>query len=66
MPEIPPMPLEEFRRRLTALGLVVPTEREAELMQGLDYLQALAARLHKPYGYGDEPMHVFTPMGPTP
>ena len=54
-----PMPIEEFRRRLSAAGLVVPAAREAELMDGLVHLQALAARLHKPYGYADEPAHTF-------
>lgn len=60
---LPSMPIEEFRRRLKALGLVVPAEREADVFRGLGLLEALAARVHQPYGYADEPSHTFSAVG---
>ncbi|MGE0723051.1 MAG: hypothetical protein AB7O45_01680 [Alphaproteobacteria bacterium] len=58
-----PLSPEQFRQRLDALGAAVPEERIAALYEGYRDVMALAARLRRDFGYGDEPAHVFPPEG---
>jgi hypothetical protein len=55
----PTVSLAEFKARLARDGLVVPEARVEELHAALGYVQALAARVHRRYAYGDEPASTF-------
>lgn len=55
----PTLSLAEFKAHLARDGLVVPAARIEELHAALGYVQALAARVHRRFAYGDEPALTF-------
>jgi hypothetical protein len=55
----PTLSLAEFKARLAREGLVVPEARIEEVYAALGHVQALAARVHRRFAYGDEPASTF-------
>ena len=53
------MTFEQFRARLAEAGFHPPEKSLQEMYAALPHLEAMRARLHKPFGYADEPAHVF-------
>ena len=53
------MTFEEFKARLTQAGYRPPEKSLREMYAALPHLEAMRARVQKPFAYADEPAHVF-------
>ena len=53
------MTFEAFKERILAAGFAPSEKSLREMYAALPHLEAMRQRLRRPYGYGDEPAHVF-------
>jgi hypothetical protein len=54
---------DAFAARIRALGFDPPPANLEEMFAAMPHLEAMRARLRRPYTYADEPAHVFRPEG---